>query len=207
VPAGQQLAVWDGIILHLRTFQSLARYAVSIENLRHNKALPINPIDLVLNQGYLAAFTDRLDTAVKGRCVTRRKVAAAGGRLQETISLDRCGLMKGPDGQSPHVDGDVVWANRRLAVLWVKSHAPPDGNGTDVICIGPSAARRNAAAVVLSKESVAWAKGGSDCKSATLTFQGVVDYLDVVLAGDDECQNGLHSHLAWAPACVRMKSA
>jgi hypothetical protein len=54
---------------------------------------------------------------------------------------------------------------------------------------------------------VAWAKGGSVCKTATLTFQRVLDNLDVFLVADYVCQNGLHSHLAWAPACVRMKSA
>jgi hypothetical protein len=52
---------------------------------------------------------------------------------------------------------------------------------------------------------VAWAKGGSVCKTATLTFQRVLDNLDVFLVADYVYQNGLHSHLAWAPACVRMK--
>ena len=100
--------------------------------------------------------------------------------------MDRCGLMKGPDGQLPHVDGETVWATQ-VAVLWVKSHAPPDGNGQMSYASVRAPAGGNAAAVVLSKESVAWVKGGSDCKSATLTFQRVVDDLDVVLVGDDVC--------------------
>lgn len=49
------------IILHLRTSQILAHYAVDIENIRQNKALSINSIDLeLIRDTLLPSLTDSI---------------------------------------------------------------------------------------------------------------------------------------------------
>jgi hypothetical protein len=83
---------------------------------------------------------------------------------------------------------------QQAAVLWVKSHAPPDGNG-QMSYASVRAPRMGILLLLWSSPTKAWLgrRGGIDCKCATLTFQGVVDDLDVVVVGDDVCQNELHA--------------